>query len=112
MAIPFILPGHKDWAEVRFEYPKNMKISDLLVYKDNGAMRVDIPLYVINSSQSDLIGNHTIWTRGMTSSPNRITSTLFNLIENCPDLPNRVFRLTRLGQKGDPKTEYTIELIN
>lgn len=104
MAIPFILPGHKDWAKVRFEYPKNMKISDLVVYKDNGGMRVDIPLYVIDSSQPDLIGNHAIWARGM-------TSTLFNLIENYSDLSSRVFKLTRLGQKGDPRAEYTLELI-
>lgn len=78
MNIPFILPCHKDWAKVKFEFPENMKITDLIFYEKDGATLVDIPLYVVDSNCQDLIGNHTIWTRCDRGS----VSALYNLFEN------------------------------
>lgn len=105
----FALPNHHDWADVRFEFPEDMRVTQIHIDVDNGVRSISIPLYVLYSNQCDLIGKHTVWIRYCSM---HLLSELDKMFHKYPDLSNHVFRIGRLGYKGDPSTKYIIEEVN
>ena len=104
----FNLPNNNDWADVRFEFPSGTKLTDIRIYQnDAGIHCVDIPLYVLSSNNYELIGKHTVWVRHYTACGN-----LDRLFHKYADLSERVFRIGRIGYKGDPTTKYNIVELN
>ena len=108
----FALPNHHDWADVKFEFPEEMRVTRLKFHKYEDTPKgtvIEIPPYVLDSNQHDLISKHTVWIR---SASMHMLSELDKMFHKYPDLSNHVFRIGRLGYKGDPTTRYIIEEVN
>lgn len=104
----FSLPNHNDWADVKFEFSDNMRVTKLQPYLDDvyNIWMVQIPVYVMDSNQHNLVGKHTEWVRCYNI---HLLNTLDNMFHKYPDFYSRVFRIRRLGYKGDPRSEYLID---
>lgn len=105
----FALPNHHDWADVRFEFPDNSRITQIHVDVDNGVRSISIPLYVLDSNQYDLIGKHAVSIRYCSM---HLLNELDKMFHKYPNLSDHIFRIGRLGYKGDPRTEYIIEEVD